>query len=141
MKSSQRSLLVLTAMLLALAILFMFDDVIFYLLFERLLGLKPNWLAKFGIGLIITLLNVGLAFLVMKSLKEQPQTGAEGMVGEHGVVERIDSPYLWVRLHGELWHAKSHQPLKVGEKVVVLRMEGLTLEVERLHIDLNGGAL
>jgi membrane-bound serine protease (ClpP class) len=141
MKSPQRSLLVLTAMLLALAIMFMFDDVIFYLLFERLLGLKPNWLAKLGSGFIITMLNVGLALLVMKSLKEQPRTGAEGMVGEHGVVERVASPYLWVKLRGELWRAKSRQPVTVGEKVVVLGLEGLTLEVERLQTDLNGGAL
>jgi membrane-bound serine protease (ClpP class) len=140
MKLSQRSLLVVVALLSALTVMFMLDDLILYLLFERLPGTKLNWLAKLGIGFIMTLLNLGLALLVMKSMHEKPQTGAEGMVGEQGIVERVALPYLWVKLRGELWRAKSKSAVAVGEKVVVRRLEGLTLEVERLHTDLNGGA-
>jgi membrane protein implicated in regulation of membrane protease activity len=73
-------------------------------------------------------------------MHEKPQTGAEGMDVEQGIVERVALPYLWVKFRGELWRAKSKRAVAVGEKVVVRRLEGLTLEVERLHTDLNGGA-
>jgi membrane-bound serine protease (ClpP class) len=58
------------------------------------------------------------------------QTGVEGMLGMRGeVVERCD-PEGSVRVHGELWRARSAQPLTRGTEVVVLAVDGLTLEVE-----------
>jgi membrane-bound serine protease (ClpP class) len=57
-------------------------------------------------------------------------TGAEGLVGMAGeVVERLD-PEGGVKVRGELWRARSPQPAKIGEKVTVRGVDGLTLEVE-----------
>jgi len=126
-------------MLLSLTILFLFDDLIFYLLFKRVLGLEPSWFVKLGVGFIITLLNLGLAFLVVKSLNEKPQTGVEGMIGAVGIVERIAPPDIWVKVRGELWRATSKTPVQVGEKIAVHRLKGLSLEVERLETNSSGG--
>jgi membrane-bound serine protease (ClpP class) len=141
MKTYQRSFFILGVMLFSLTVVFMFDDVLFYLLFERLFGWQLSLLAKIGIGAIILLLNLGLALLVLRALSEKPQTGSESMVGERGVVDSVASPFCWVKVRGELWRAKSNENLDVGDKVVVRKLEGLTLEVERDHTTSNGGAV
>lgn len=128
-----RSPLILMAILFAVTIALMLDDVIFYLLFESLLEWKLNWLAKLGIGIVIFILNLALALLVIKALQAKPQTGAEGLIDEQGIVERVALPDYWVKVHGELWRAQSHERLAVGEKVLVRKMKGLKLEVEPLN--------
>jgi membrane protein implicated in regulation of membrane protease activity len=138
-KARQKSLAVLAAMLLALTIFFIFDDVLFYLLIERLLGWELNWLVKVGVWVILFLLNLGLALLVLKALEEKPQTGPESMIGEQGVVASIVSPHYWVKVRGELWRAKSNETLAVGDRVIVQKLESLTLQVERVPSNSNGG--
>lgn len=59
--------------------------------------------------------------------------GAEGMIGERGeVLERCD-PRGRVRVRGEIWNAVAAdgERLEEGERVVVRRVEGLTLGVAR----------
>ena len=134
----QRSLLVLTAILFTLTVVFMFDDVLFYLMFEHALGLQLHFAVKAGIMIVITMLNLGLALLVIKSLNEKPQTGAEGMIGEKGVVDRVLAHHLWVKVRGERWRAQSHEKLAVGDSVIVRELQGLTLHVTRDHTSANG---
>jgi membrane-bound serine protease (ClpP class) len=116
----------------------MFDDVLFYLMFERALGLQLHYGIKIGIIVVITLLNLGLALLVIKSLNEKPQTGAEGMIGERGVVDNVLASHFWVKVRGERWRAQSHEKLAVGDSVIVRELEGLTLYVAREHASANG---
>ena len=56
-------------------------------------------------------------------------TGAEGLVGE--AVDVIDAcdPAGRVRLRGEIWNARSAEPLAAGERAWVTGVHGLTLEV------------
>jgi membrane-bound serine protease (ClpP class) len=48
--------------------------------------------------------------------------GMEGVVREGGLVA----------IHGELWRARADQPLRLGQRVAVDRLDGLTLEVHQL---------
>jgi membrane-bound serine protease (ClpP class) len=48
--------------------------------------------------------------------------GMEGIVREGGLVA----------IHGELWRARADQPLRLGQRVTVDRLDGLTLEVHQL---------
>ena len=57
-------------------------------------------------------------------------TGAEGLVGEAAEVVEACDPTGRVRLHGELWHARSEHSLAVGEQARVTGVDGLTLEVQ-----------
>jgi membrane-bound serine protease (ClpP class) len=57
-------------------------------------------------------------------------TGAEGMVGEAGVVVDPCLPEGTVRLRGETWRARCQAGAGPGEKVTVVAVDGLTLEVE-----------
>jgi membrane protein implicated in regulation of membrane protease activity len=139
LKLRQRSLLVLIVMLLTLTIVFMFDDVLFYLLFERVLGLELNLFGRSVVVALLTLINLWLAFLVMKSMNAKPETGSEGMLGATGTVKSVAPPFYWVMVRGELWKAQSDETLAVGDSVVVRNLNGLTLHVTRERKSANGG--
>ena len=56
--------------------------------------------------------------------------GAEGLLGERAeVISRCD-PEGRVRVQGEIWKARSSVPISVGDEVHVVRVDGLTVEVE-----------
>lgn len=91
---------------------------------------------SFGVALAAVLpfafLTVFLMRLVLKSRKWKTATGKEELVGEEGIVT-IALPgggEGMIRVHGELWRASSNENLDVGAKVRVLRVNGLTLDVE-----------
>ena len=56
-------------------------------------------------------------------------TGAEEMIGTHGVVRSPLDPIGHVFVQGALWRARSDRPLQEGEHVVVDSIDGLTLTV------------
>lgn len=58
-------------------------------------------------------------------------TGAEGMLGKSATVVEECNPQGKVRVETELWNAISLEGhLKVGDRVVIRDLEGLTLIVE-----------
>lgn len=116
--------------LAALTVFFLIDDVLYYLLFERLFGLTPRPLLKWMIAIVFVLLNFGLAAAVMRALLRQPQTGAEGMIGARGIVTETIRNSGWVRVHGELWQAAADELIEKGERVEVVAVEGLLLRVK-----------
>ena len=136
--SSRWSLLIFIAILVALTLALMFDDVILYLIFERLLEWKISWPLKITVSTLFTLCNFALALLIMKSLLRRSQTGAEGMVGATGIVERVQRDDYLIKTQGELWQARASEKLALGEKVMVKRIEGLTLDVERWNLQMDG---
>jgi membrane-bound serine protease (ClpP class) len=73
---------------------------------------------------------VVVASLVFRTQVSAPKTGAEGIIGEIGVVKRATDPDGKVLIHGELWQAVSKQPLSEGTKVRAVRVRNLILEVE-----------
>ncbi|MGB7844961.1 MAG: nodulation protein NfeD [Candidatus Acidiferrum sp.] len=93
---------------------------------------------SFGVALAATvpfaLLTVFLMRLVLNSRKWKTATGKEELVGEEGIVTLALSPSGegMIHVHGELWRAGSRENIPAGEKVRVLRVDGLKLEVEPL---------
>jgi membrane-bound serine protease (ClpP class) len=87
-----------------------------------------------------TLLPVILAFaafaialvrLVFQAQRRRAQTGAEGLAGRPGDAETDLEPEGWVIVQGERWRARSEEPVRRGEKVEVVSMEGLRLRVRK----------
>jgi membrane protein implicated in regulation of membrane protease activity len=70
--------------------------------------------------------------LATKSFYSRSVTGAEGMIGLGGRVARACRPEGTVEVHGEIWNAVSAdgKPLRTGETVRVVDLEGLLLVVE-----------
>ena len=76
---------------------------------------------------------VGVAGLVYKSQVSRSRTGADGLVGEIGVVKEALEPEGKVQVHGELWKARSAVLLRIGARVRVVKVENLIIEVEPLE--------
>jgi membrane-bound serine protease (ClpP class) len=71
-----------------------------------------------------------VAVLVFRAQRSRPATGSAGMVGEIGIVRKGLRPEGKVFVHGELWNAVGPAGLAEGRRVRVVRVRGLTLEVE-----------
>jgi membrane-bound serine protease (ClpP class) len=82
-------------------------------------------LATLG-GLIV----IGIAWLAARSRGAPVVTGKQGMIGEKAeVFDGIEGKGV-VRYGGELWNARSDVPLRPGQAVRIVRVEGLTVWVE-----------
>ncbi|MCB2193014.1 MAG: nodulation protein NfeD [Deltaproteobacteria bacterium] len=73
----------------------------------------------------------GVAFLAGKAQLSKAVTGQEGLVGAAGVV--VDAGR--VRLMGELWRYNSSESLEPGQKVEVVEVKGLEIQVRPLPPD------
>ena len=72
-------------------------------------------------------------YLLWKSRSAPVVTGASGMVGQIAeALEPIsgDGGEGWAHVVGERWRVRSAVPLRIGERVRVTRVDGLTLDVE-----------
>jgi len=56
-------------------------------------------------------------------------TGTEGMLRRRGVARTGLDPKGKVRVGGEVWNAVASEPVIAGTEVVIVAVEGLTLEV------------
>ena len=76
-----------------------------------------------------------ILFIVQRALQARAApiaTGAAGLVGEVGVASTDLAPEGTVFVHGELWNAAGSQPIRQGDKVRVIHVEGLRLLVDKL---------
>ena len=62
--------------------------------------------------------------------RHKVQTGVENLVGAVGTVTEPFTPIGQIRVHGELWEARSAVDTPVGSAVRVIAVDGLTLKVE-----------
>ncbi|SYZ73832.1 conserved membrane hypothetical protein [Candidatus Zixiibacteriota bacterium] len=75
---------------------------------------------------------VAIAFTyALKARLSKPTTGAEGLLGQTGVVKsRIDKTgYVYVA--GELWEASADEPLEAESEVIVTEVKDLKIKVRR----------
>ena len=71
---------------------------------------------------------VGMA---LKARRRPVMSGREELIGYIGeVLEDFDGKDGLARVHGETWHIRSKQPLVRGQKIRVVRMDGLIMDVE-----------
>jgi membrane-bound serine protease (ClpP class) len=58
------------------------------------------------------------------------RSGPETLIGATAIVVEDCAPAGQVRLQGEIWNARSTEPVTAGETVRITALEGLTLSVE-----------
>lgn len=97
-------------------------------------GLGPAWqLGVFGAGGLVLL--VFTRPLVRRLQPRDLPTNVDALIGQVAVVDQelggAADPAGYVRLGGERWRAVAPEPLPAGTRVVVRRVEGVTLRVER----------
>ncbi len=86
-----------------------------------------------AVALPIGAITVFLMSIALKARRNKVVTGAQGMIGEVGVVTAPLTPAGKVFVQGELWDAVAASNVDVGQRVVVRRVENLVLQVEPLR--------
>ncbi|MCG3205064.1 MAG: hypothetical protein KCHDKBKB_01781 [Elusimicrobia bacterium] len=81
----------------------------------------------------VTALFFGVALKKTLAAKQaKPRTGAESLIGMIGTVTTALQPEGNVDLNGELWTAISDLTVESGEKVKVVKVDGIKLYVEKV---------
>ena len=93
-------------------------------------GFELSLMLVLGFSLASLFLLMGAATLAVRAHRRPVVSGAQQMRGSIGtVIEPVGEGYR-VRVHGEIWRARSRQALEAGQPVRVTAMEGLLLQVE-----------
>ncbi|HSE95944.1 MAG TPA: nodulation protein NfeD, partial [Methylomirabilota bacterium] len=113
--------------------------IIAILLGSMMLVNTPEWPLRISWMVILPVVAATAGIFVfavsagVKAQRRQPATGAEGLVGEAGVVRAPLVPEGQVLVHGEIWRAVAADgtPVGEGERVREVGIDGLTLRVMR----------
>ena len=99
---------------------------------------SPAPFLRASLSVIIPTVAVTAAFFIfamtmaIKAQMAKPATGSEGIVDETGIARTRIAPEGKVFVHGEFWNAYSEKIIEEGERIRVLKTEGLRLKVEKL---------
>ena len=94
--------------------------------------LQVAWGTAIGAGIGFGGVTATLMVLGMESRRSKARTGSEAMLGWLAIAQTALAPEGQILVRGELWRAKlssSDSFVAAGERVKVLRADGLTLEV------------
>ena len=84
--------------------------------------------------LIFTTLNIVLigfvSWVLFKALRKPSVTGANALIGVEGVVINMTEDMIQVKVHGDIWQAKSMMRLEKDIGIRVVGIDGLVLLVE-----------
>ncbi len=105
-----------------------------WFLYDEVLGsdLRPSWITLIaGIGGIMLTFIVGMPSMV-RTRFATPTVGREWMIGEMGTAIADISPEGLAQVSGGRWRARTNRgtPLKAGDVLRVVAIDGVTLEVE-----------
>ncbi len=83
-------------------------------------------------ALCVSVFMLFVGTLAVRTWKQRPASGQEGMIGEIGEVRERIAPRGKVWLHGEYWTAESDEDINVGQKVRVIGIHHLVLRVRKV---------
>jgi membrane-bound ClpP family serine protease len=112
------------------------EEVAIYVIWRWLLpefGIEIPYQACIAVMVAWAGFGVWLFIFTTRALKKQTVAGLPSMVGTVGKVASRLAPDGLVSIRGELWGAVSDEgEIKVGEKVAVIREDGLKLFVRKI---------
>ncbi len=88
------------------------------------------WMAL-GVSVPLGAITVFLMSIALRARRNKVVTGQQGMIGAVGEARTDIDPEGKVFVQGELWNAHAPSRVGIGEQVVVRKIEGLELEVEK----------
>jgi membrane-bound serine protease (ClpP class) len=93
--------------------------------------MRVNLWTALGVSVPLGVITVFLMTIALRARRNKVVTGLQGMIGAVGEARTDIDPEGKVFVHGELWNAHSPSRVGIGEHVVVRKVEGLELEVEK----------
>jgi membrane-bound serine protease (ClpP class) len=93
-------------------------------------GYSIAWQLIAGMALVGALVLLAIVSFAVKARRRPVVSGVEGLLRERAeAVESFEREGL-VRAHGEIWRAVSREPILAGQRLRILAVKGLRLEVE-----------
>jgi membrane-bound serine protease (ClpP class) len=93
-------------------------------------------ISLWAIAGVIVVTSIFFLIVITKVIqvhKRKPVSGKEGIIGEKGIAKSdIDKNGGIVFVHGEIWKAISNEKIKKGEEIIVKKIDGLKLIVEKI---------
>jgi membrane-bound serine protease (ClpP class) len=82
--------------------------------------------------LLVLIFIFGILRSIIRVHKGKVSTGVEGIVGEEGTAATAISVKGKVHVHGELWNARSDEPIEMGGAVRVVSVDEMVLVVKKV---------
>jgi len=82
-----------------------------------------------GIGATSALFLIFIMGMVIRARDRPVVSGREELIGSTGEVTEDFEGVGWARVHGENWHVRSTARLRRGQRIRVVKVDGLTLDV------------
>jgi membrane-bound serine protease (ClpP class) len=95
--------------------------------------MRVRFLTALAVSIPLGAITVFLMTIALRARANKVVTGAEGLIGEIAVAQTALTPTGKVFVHGEIWDAVASAAVSAGEKVVVQKVDGLELKVDRTH--------
>jgi membrane-bound serine protease (ClpP class) len=96
---------------------------------------SPGYQIAWSLILMMTFFTVAYFLIVVslaiRAMRRKVVSGKEALIGLEGeVIDYINHDDVHVRVQGEIWKAKTHKTLHIGQKIKVHKITGLVLTVE-----------
>jgi membrane-bound serine protease (ClpP class) len=96
--------------------------------------MRVHLLTALAVSIPLGLITAFLMSIALKARRNKRVSGADGLIGETGIAQTPLAPRGKIFVHGEIWDAISSSPVSIGQAVVVIRVDGLTLQVDPLAV-------
>lgn len=93
-------------------------------------GFEVSWPLMISAGVTYGVVLIGMMSLAMKSRQQPVVSGREELLGATAEALEDFSGEGPVRVHSEIWNARSPSPVKRGQRVKIKGISGLVLDVE-----------
>lgn len=84
-----------------------------------------------GFAIVSAALIMLIGTMAARSRNLKVVSGKEEMLGMEGVVSSATDSMIYADVHGERWRVRCNEPLLPGDRIRVVAMDGLTLQVTR----------
>jgi membrane protein implicated in regulation of membrane protease activity len=90
------------------------------------------WPLALPLYLFILIGSIAAYWKALQALRQPPVMGRSTMIGDLAVVVRAEKNDVQVEYKGEIWSAVSSRPLQLEQKVIIEKVDALTLRVAPL---------
>lgn len=94
----------------------------------------PPWAIIIGMSATSLAFFLVILSLVFRAQRRKVVSGKEALPSTHAIVQEAFKEHGWVRVEGELWKAKTKTPVHAGEKVRIIKCDGLELTIKPLKM-------